>query len=164
MPWERWLRDDSTFVNPKELANLPSGESWMYPDPNAPIWEIPVESPYVVGIYGLFHPQQSFENTTHTMGTHTWGVHLSLSLDTYCWSYNGFIYIYTHAVYLQNDGVLIRNSPQHERWHPTHPSPASFFQMPINSGNKNSLYGFPTKHVIKKRSRLLIWGHTRDIR
>lgn len=137
MPWERWLRDDSTFVNPKELANLPSGESWMYPDPNAPIWEIPVESPYVVGIYGLFHPQQSFENTTHTMGTHTWGVHLSLSLDTYCWSYNGFIYIYTHMQYISKMMVFWYGTPHNMNGgiQPIHPQRV-FFRCPLTVATK----------------------------
>ena len=29
----------------------------LYPDPN--VWEIPIESPYIVGIYGLYNPQES---------------------------------------------------------------------------------------------------------
>ena len=26
---------------------------------NVPLFEIPIESPYIVGIYGIFHPQES---------------------------------------------------------------------------------------------------------
>ena len=41
-----------------------------------PSWEIPDYKPYIVGIYGLFHPQESPRlNTTNTMGTHALGAH-----------------------------------------------------------------------------------------
>ena len=29
-----------------------SGDSWMYPDPNVPLWEIPFCKPYILGICG----------------------------------------------------------------------------------------------------------------
>ena len=34
-----------------------------------PSWEIPKNKPYIVDIYGFFHPQESLENTINTMGT-----------------------------------------------------------------------------------------------
>ena len=33
-----------------------SVDSWMYPDPNVPLWEIPIYNPYIVGIYALYSP------------------------------------------------------------------------------------------------------------
>ena len=35
----------------------------MYPHQRTPMG-----NPYIVGIYGLFHPQESLENTINTMG------------------------------------------------------------------------------------------------
>ena len=32
---------------------IDSGDSWMYPGPNVPLWEIPIKALYHVGIYGI---------------------------------------------------------------------------------------------------------------
>ena len=41
-------------------------DSWMYPEPNVSLWEIPNYKPYIVGIYG-YSPQEPLENTINTM-------------------------------------------------------------------------------------------------
>ena len=50
-----------------------SGDSWMYPDLNVPLWEIPpMGNPNISPIYLFFmgyNPQESLENTINTMGT-----------------------------------------------------------------------------------------------
>ena len=38
----------------------------MYPHQRTPMG-----NPYIVGIYGLFHPQESLENTINAMGRET---------------------------------------------------------------------------------------------
>ena len=40
------------FSHPKWGTSF-EGDSWMYPDPNLPLWEVPKYKPYIVGIYGL---------------------------------------------------------------------------------------------------------------
>ena len=41
------------------LYTTVSGDSWMYPDPNVPLWEIPKLTPIFPGYQnGFFHPQE----------------------------------------------------------------------------------------------------------
>lgn len=58
----KWVPfNDPCFFHPKIFANYPyQGIVGCTPNPNmGPLWRIPISALYYVGIYGLFHPQES---------------------------------------------------------------------------------------------------------